>query len=152
MRNALVPLQVCHPNANPSRPVPDGSESSGSERSDRMSGPVHVHGGSMGERSAAERAVERSAMAQLPPAMQPRPKRKLSCSSTTSHAGAHPLRRRKSGISARERNLRRLESNERERMRMHSLNDAFEVSTASTATTATDNNRPHSNREHCLGK
>lgn len=36
-------------------------------------------------------------------------------------------RRRKSGISARERNLRRLESNERERMRMHSLNDAFEV-------------------------
>ncbi|EGI63773.1 PREDICTED: protein dimmed-like [Acromyrmex echinatior] len=35
-------------------------------------------------------------------------------------------RRRKSGISARERNLRRLESNERERMRMHSLNDAFE--------------------------
>ncbi|XP_044731485.1 protein dimmed-like [Chrysoperla carnea] len=35
-------------------------------------------------------------------------------------------RRRRSGISARERNLRRLESNERERMRMHSLNDAFE--------------------------
>lgn len=35
-------------------------------------------------------------------------------------------RRRKSGLSARERNLRRLESNERERMRMHSLNDAFE--------------------------
>jgi len=43
--------------------------------------------------------------------------------------GSHPLRRRKSGISARERNLRRLESNERERMRMHSLNDAFEVKT-----------------------
>lgn len=42
--------------------------------------------------------------------------------------GAPPAtRRRKSGISARERNLRRLESNERERMRMHSLNDAFEV-------------------------
>jgi len=41
--------------------------------------------------------------------------------------GAPPTtRRRKSGISARERNLRRLESNERERMRMHSLNDAFE--------------------------
>ncbi|KAG8231444.1 hypothetical protein J437_LFUL000161 [Ladona fulva] len=36
-------------------------------------------------------------------------------------------RRRKTGLSARERNLRRLESNERERMRMHSLNDAFEV-------------------------
>ncbi|GBP78535.1 Protein dimmed [Eumeta japonica] len=37
-----------------------------------------------------------------------------------------PIRRRRAGISARERNLRRLESNERERMRMHSLNDAFE--------------------------
>ncbi|XP_034248131.1 protein dimmed-like [Thrips palmi] len=99
----------------------DGSESSGSERSERVSGSVDERD-ERDERSA----VERTAMAQLPPAMQPRPKRKLSCSSTTSHAGAHPLRRRKSGISARERNLRRLESNERERMRMHSLNDAFE--------------------------
>ncbi|CAG2116813.1 unnamed protein product [Medioppia subpectinata] len=35
-------------------------------------------------------------------------------------------RKRKSAVSARERNLRRLESNERERMRMHSLNDAFQ--------------------------
>lgn len=44
---------------------------------------------------------------------------------------AHALsqgRRRRTGLSARERNMRRLESNERERMRMHSLNDAFEVS------------------------
>lgn len=40
--------------------------------------------------------------------------------------GTPTARRRKGGISARERNLRRLESNERERMRMHSLNDAFE--------------------------
>lgn len=36
-------------------------------------------------------------------------------------------RRRKSQLNAKERNLRRLESNERERMRMHSLNDAFQV-------------------------
>nr|SVF01449.1 dimmed [Gerris buenoi] len=35
-------------------------------------------------------------------------------------------RRRRPGLSAKERNLRRLESNERERMRMHSLNDAFQ--------------------------
>ncbi|XP_064637814.1 protein dimmed-like [Lineus longissimus] len=34
--------------------------------------------------------------------------------------------RRRKTVSARERNLRRLESNERERMRMHSLNDAFQ--------------------------
>ncbi|XP_022257005.1 twist-related protein-like [Limulus polyphemus] len=35
-------------------------------------------------------------------------------------------RRRRQTLNARERNLRRLESNERERMRMHSLNDAFQ--------------------------
>ncbi|XP_076366179.1 uncharacterized protein LOC143255041 isoform X2 [Tachypleus tridentatus] len=35
-------------------------------------------------------------------------------------------RRRRQPLNARERNLRRLESNERERMRMHSLNDAFQ--------------------------
>jgi hypothetical protein len=38
-------------------------------------------------------------------------------------------RRRKPVLTAKERNLRRLESNERERMRMHSLNDAFQVLT-----------------------
>lgn len=36
-------------------------------------------------------------------------------------------RRKKGAFNAKERNLRRLESNERERMRMHSLNDAFQV-------------------------
>ncbi|XP_031623964.1 protein dimmed [Contarinia nasturtii] len=35
-------------------------------------------------------------------------------------------RRRKGQLNAKERNARRLESNERERMRMHSLNDAFQ--------------------------
>lgn len=39
-------------------------------------------------------------------------------------------RRRKGQLNAKERNLRRLESNERERMRMHSLNDAYEVRSA----------------------
>ena len=43
-------------------------------------------------------------------------------------ASQNSLRRRRTTLSARERNLRRLESNERERMRMHSLNDAFQVS------------------------
>ncbi|XP_067005133.1 protein dimmed [Anabrus simplex] len=57
-----------------------------------------------------------------PSRKQTRPKRKGSSGSGSSGTG----RRRKTGISARERNLRRLESNERERMRMHSLNDAFE--------------------------
>ncbi|XP_055338903.1 protein dimmed-like [Paramacrobiotus metropolitanus] len=36
-----------------------------------------------------------------------------------------PYRRRRTTLNARERNLKRLESNERERIRMHSLNDAF---------------------------
>lgn len=58
-----------------------------------------------------------------PSRKQSRPKRKGSNGLANGSSG----RRRKSGISARERNLRRLESNERERMRMHSLNDAFEV-------------------------
>lgn len=47
-----------------------------------------------------------------------------SSSNTYSHNSQG--RRRKSTVSARERNLRRLESNERERQRMHSLNDAFQ--------------------------
>lgn len=42
-------------------------------------------------------------------------------------AHANSARRRKNALNAKERNLRRLESNERERMRMHSLNDAFQV-------------------------
>lgn len=45
-------------------------------------------------------------------------------SSTTNQ---NTTRRRKGVLNAKERNLRRLESNERERMRMHSLNDAFQV-------------------------
>lgn len=39
--------------------------------------------------------------------------------------GSSKFKRRRSGGNPRERNLRRLESNERERQRMHSLNDAF---------------------------
>ena len=34
--------------------------------------------------------------------------------------------RKRKGVSARERNIRRLESNERERLRMHNLNEAFQ--------------------------
>ena len=40
---------------------------------------------------------------------------------------AVPNKKKKCATSARERNHRRLESNERERLRMHSLNSAFEV-------------------------
>jgi len=47
-------------------------------------------------------------------------------SSMMNGASSGPKRKRP-GMSARERNLRRLESNERERLRMHSLNAAFEV-------------------------
>ena len=37
-----------------------------------------------------------------------------------------PMKRRRRLLNPRERNLRRAESNERERVRMHSLNDAFQ--------------------------
>lgn len=53
------------------------------------------------------------------------------CGTTTTRTSrgrsATNSRRRKGQLNAKERNLRRLESNERERMRMHSLNDAFQV-------------------------
>ncbi|GIZ01484.1 class A basic helix-loop-helix protein 15 [Caerostris extrusa] len=52
-------------------------------------------------------------------------KKTSSSSSITSSSGGN--RRKRNTLSARERNLRRLESNERERMRMHSLNDAFQA-------------------------
>lgn len=38
-----------------------------------------------------------------------------------------PGRRKKPSLSSRERNVRRIESNERERLRMHGLNEAFQV-------------------------
>ena len=44
---------------------------------------------------------------------------------TASKSTSRKLSRRRKALSARERNLRRIESNERERQRMHSLNDAF---------------------------
>ncbi|CAN8002722.1 unnamed protein product [Ixodes hexagonus] len=50
-----------------------------------------------------------------------------SSGNNASGGGGGGGRRRRSALSARERNLRRLESNERERMRMHSLNDAFQA-------------------------
>ncbi|GAB6021419.1 hypothetical protein CHUAL_004028 [Chamberlinius hualienensis] len=47
--------------------------------------------------------------------------------SSSSSGGSGGGKRKRSSLSARERNVRRLESNERERMRMHSLNDAFQA-------------------------
>ncbi|XP_002069406.2 protein dimmed [Drosophila willistoni] len=47
-------------------------------------------------------------------------------SNCNGNSNSNSNRRRKGALNAKERNLRRLESNERERMRMHSLNDAFQ--------------------------
>lgn len=57
---------------------------------------------------------------------RPKKRRRTAAASSVGSPPASTGRRRR-GYSARERNLRRLESNERERMRMHSLNRAFEV-------------------------
>lgn len=54
-------------------------------------------------------------------------KQQASNNLTSGTQSAVSTRRRKGVLNAKERNLRRLESNERERMRMHSLNDAFQV-------------------------
>lgn len=64
------------------------------------------------------------------PKSNPRNQQKKSSSSssvTSSSSSGGSNRRKRNTLSARERNLRRLESNERERMRMHSLNDAFQA-------------------------
>ena len=57
------------------------------------------------------------------------PLEKRSCggkvSNSNNTASAKCERQRRKALNARERNLRRLESNERERQHMHSLNDAF---------------------------
>lgn len=66
--------------------------------------------------------------------------RNPSGSSTSGHGKC----RRKGTLNAKERNLRRLESNERERMRMHSLNDAFQVGSEFTHT------HTHTNSRSCL--
>lgn len=59
-------------------------------------------------------------VASLTSARSKRPRRTISIGMSSSS------KRKRSGLNARERNLRRLESNERERMRMHGLNDAFQ--------------------------
>lgn len=57
----------------------------------------------------------------------PKQQKKSSSSSSVTSTSSSGNRRKRNTLSARERNLRRLESNERERMRMHSLNDAFQA-------------------------
>lgn len=57
----------------------------------------------------------------------PKQQKKSSSSSSVTSTSSSGNRRKRNSLSARERNLRRLESNERERMRMHSLNDAFQA-------------------------
>lgn len=75
-----------------------------------------------GSDSQSESGISSSSGSSMSIAGQKRKKTCLSGSTGPPRRG----KKRRSGISARERNLRRLESNERERMRMHSLNKAFQ--------------------------
>lgn len=50
-----------------------------------------------------------------------------SCNAPQGKAGKPRRKNNLACLNSRERNMRRLESNERERMRMHSLNDAFQA-------------------------
>lgn len=53
-------------------------------------------------------------------------RRTINNNHTKSSAASKRQPKKRKGVSARERNLRRLESNERERVRMHNLNAAFQ--------------------------
>lgn len=88
----------------------------------RRSGEAENGGEGSGSDSQSESGISSSGGSSMSVAGRKRKKTNLSGSTGPSRRG----KKRRSGISARERNLRRLESNERERMRMHSLNKAFQ--------------------------
>ena len=56
----------------------------------------------------------------------------LPTSTSVPNCKSTPGRRKKPSLNSRERNVRRIESNERERLRMHGLNEAFQVCTLYT--------------------
>eukprot|EP00099_Drosophila_melanogaster_P007991 NP_001260674.1 dimmed, isoform B [Drosophila melanogaster] len=82
----------------------------------------HPSGCSLGGQGPSGRGrVQQASSGACPSTIAPN-----STSSNSSNANGNASRRRKGALNAKERNMRRLESNERERMRMHSLNDAFQ--------------------------
>ncbi|EDV54439.1 protein dimmed [Drosophila erecta] len=82
----------------------------------------HPSGGSLGGQGPSSRGrVQQTSLGVCSSTIAPN-----SASSNSSNANGNANRRRKGALNAKERNMRRLESNERERMRMHSLNDAFQ--------------------------
>ncbi|XP_049861934.1 protein dimmed-like [Schistocerca gregaria] len=78
------------------------------------------------EPGAADCEGRRSLRCRRRAAPAPPPDLDLEQLTDSSSSSSSASRRRRPALNARERNLRRLESNERERMRMHSLNDAFQ--------------------------
>ena len=78
-----------------------------------------------GDGESCGRGKRKRTARRMSPSYQSTPMLSSAAANAAAAAAAHKKGKRR--VSARERNLRRLESNERERMRMHSLNDAFEV-------------------------
>ena len=83
------------------------------------------HGSDNNSNSDSSTASDEGSQTACP--KNPKQQKKSSSSSSVTSTSSSGNRRKRNTLSARERNLRRLESNERERMRMHSLNDAFQA-------------------------
>nr|CEI71554.1 Cs dimmed like protein [Cupiennius salei] len=83
------------------------------------------HGSDNNSNSDSSTASDEGCQTSCP--KNPKQQKKSSSSSSLTSSSSSGNRRKRNTLSARERNLRRLESNERERMRMHSLNDAFQA-------------------------
>lgn len=83
------------------------------------------HGSDNNSNSDSSTASDEGCQSATP--KNPKQQKKSSSSSSVTSTSSSGNRRKRNTLSARERNLRRLESNERERMRMHSLNDAFQA-------------------------
>ncbi|KFM72997.1 Protein dimmed, partial [Stegodyphus mimosarum] len=98
----------------------------GNSRTSNTGGINHVDDNSHGSDNNSTDSSSASDEACSASVKHPKQQKKSSSSSSVTSSSSGN-RRKRNTLSARERNLRRLESNERERMRMHSLNDAFQA-------------------------
>ncbi|XP_052129121.1 uncharacterized protein LOC113218466 isoform X2 [Frankliniella occidentalis] len=150
MEEALSSVGSPAPSSSPDSPSPTPQsmqQASGEQGGVRGGGARWQRGGRTGEvspppmRAPSARAAARAAS--RPTSATGVDANGTGRSGSRARSRASRSRRRKPTLNARERNARRLESNERERMRMHSLNDAFQ---------ALRNVIPHVNVERRLSK
>jgi len=88
--------------------------------------PLSLSASPTSDHSALIDSTTRQTIGSSPSEFQTRRQRRPRTAAATAAPGRRRRNRPASTGSARERSLRRMESNERERQRMHSLNDAFD--------------------------